>query len=176
MKPKRASVVGYPRAEIAAVEKFIQEHDGKFTKRALSEHLSTMIARETVDEIIGFLLYSHKVHVDRRGNVNWIFDSPQAIKGSQPRTKKRWSKMEEANAITCFAFLNGFLEELHAGKYSDLLEDSDLSRITDPEMKKLMIEASQKVAELLSLKEKEPEKYWRLITWFNESYCKKWER
>jgi len=56
------------------------------------------------------------------------------------------------------------------------LEDSDLSRITDPEMKKLMIEASQKVAELLSLKEKEPEKYWRLITWFNESYCKKWER
>jgi hypothetical protein len=48
----------------------------------------------------------------------------------------------EANAITCWAFRNGYLEELHAGKYSELLEQPGLSRFTDTEMKKLMIGTS----------------------------------
>lgn len=70
---------------------------------------------------------------------------------------------EEANALTCFAFRNGFIEELHVGDYSPLLENPKLSRITDPEMKKLMIEASQRLSEMLTLKETDPEEYWRVI-------------
>lgn len=83
---------------------------------------------------------------------------------------------EEANALTCCAYRNGFIEDLHAGKYSELLEKPELSRITDAEMKKLMIEASSKLAELLAMKEKEPEKYWQLMKFFNETYCAGWEK
>jgi hypothetical protein len=38
---------------------------------------------------------------------------------------------EEANALTCCAFRNGYIEELHAGKHSELLEKPGFSRITD---------------------------------------------
>jgi hypothetical protein len=83
---------------------------------------------------------------------------------------------EEANALTCSAFRNGYLEELHAGKHTELLEKPGLSRITDAEMKKLMIGASAKLAELLALKESSPDEYWRRIKYFNDRYCGRWER
>jgi hypothetical protein len=83
---------------------------------------------------------------------------------------------EEANALTCCAFRNGYIEDLHAGKHSELLEQPGLSRITDAEMKKLMVEASAKLAELLIMKETEPEKYWKWMKFFNESYCGHWEK
>lgn len=87
-----------------------------------------------------------------------------------------WTIREEANALTCCAFRNGYLEELHAGKYSELLEKPELSRITDKEMKKLMIGASAKLAELLQMKETDPDKYWKLVKHFNEAYCWNWEK
>ena len=83
---------------------------------------------------------------------------------------------EEANALTCCAFRNGYIEELHAGKHSELLEKPELSRITDAEMKKLMIGASSKLAELLAMKETNPDEYWRQLTFFNKSYCGHWEK
>jgi len=82
---------------------------------------------------------------------------------------------EEANTLTCWAFRNGYIEELHAGKYSELLEKPELSRITDTEMKKLMIQSSAVLAKLLALKESDPEKYWRDLTKFHKDYCWKWE-
>ena len=90
--------------------------------------------------------------------------------------ERSWTIREEANAITCCAFRNGYIEELHAGKHSELLENPELSRITDAEMKKLMIGASAKVAELLAMKETEPDKYWKLVKHFNEAYCGRWEK
>jgi len=69
---------------------------------------------------------------------------------------------EEANALTCCAFRNGYIEELHAGKHSELLERNELSRIKDDEMKKLMIGTSAKLAELLAMKETKTNEYWRL--------------
>jgi hypothetical protein len=94
-----------------------------------------------------------------------------------PSTMERsWTIREEANALTCCAFRNGYIEELHAGKYSELLEKPELSRITDTEMKKLMIGASAKLAELLAMKETEPDKYWKLVKHFNEAYCSRWEK
>lgn len=83
---------------------------------------------------------------------------------------------EEANALTCCAFRNSSLEDLHAGKYSELLEKPELSRITDAEMRKLMIEASSKLAELLELKETNPAKYWKHLKFFNDAYCRRWEK
>lgn len=83
---------------------------------------------------------------------------------------------EEANALTCNAFRNGCLEQLHAGKYSELLEKPELSRITDTEMKKLMIESSTELARLLGLKENDPAEYWKQITHLNENYCYGWEK
>jgi hypothetical protein len=82
---------------------------------------------------------------------------------------------EEANALTCCAFRNGYIEDLHAGKYSELLEKPGLSRITDAEMKKLMIQASAKLAELLAMKENEPDKYWKQMVVFYKNYCWQWE-
>lgn len=83
---------------------------------------------------------------------------------------------EEANALTCCAFRNGYIEDLHAGKYSALLETPGLSRITDAEMKKIMVGASSKLAELLTLKETNPGEYWRQMTYFSENYCWAWEK
>jgi len=83
---------------------------------------------------------------------------------------------EEANALTCCAFRNGFIEELHAGKHSELLEKPELSRITDAEMKKLMIQASAKLAELLAMKETQPDKYWEKLNYFHKAYCWQWEK
>ena len=83
---------------------------------------------------------------------------------------------EEANALTCCAFRNGYIEHLHAGKHSALLEKPGLSRITDAEMKKLMIGASEKLAEFLAMKENEPDKYWKQMLFFHKNYCAHWEK
>lgn len=83
---------------------------------------------------------------------------------------------EEANALICCAVRNGYIEDLHAGKHSKLLETPGLSRITDTEMKKLMIESTAKLAELLDLKQENPNEYWRRIRHFNEKICYHWDK
>ncbi len=90
--------------------------------------------------------------------------------------KRPLTVREEANALTCCAFRNGYLEELHAGKNSELLAQPGLSRITDTEMKKLMIQASTKMAELLAMKASNPKEYWRQMKFFSDGYCAKWEK
>ena len=83
---------------------------------------------------------------------------------------------DEANMITAYAFRNGFLEDLHAGKDSPILDDQEHSRITNDEMRKLMIEASERVAELLRMKQDEPEAYDRFMCTYWLMYCQKWQR
>lgn len=83
---------------------------------------------------------------------------------------------DEANAIVAVAFRNGPIEELHAGRHSDLLDDKSLSRITNAEMKTIMVAACRKVEELLVLRESDPEEYDRRIRDNNERYCQAWER
>ena len=90
--------------------------------------------------------------------------------------KGEFTLRDEANALTAYAFRNGFLEELHAGKASELLERPGLSRISDEEMRQLMIEASAKVAGLLRLKSETPAKYEELIRDYNRAYCRNWDR
>jgi len=83
---------------------------------------------------------------------------------------------DEANTLVAWAFRNGPLEDLHAGKASPLLEEPELSRITDDEMRALMLNASRQLAKLLELKLKNPEKYNQQIREYNLMYCSKWER
>ena len=96
--------------------------------------------------------------------------------GNELSMKNPLTIREEANALTCCAFRNGYIEDLHAGKYSELLAQPELSRITDDEMKKIMIQASAKLAELLAMKESNPPEYWRQLTYFNISVCGHWEK
>ncbi len=81
---------------------------------------------------------------------------------------------EEANAIVCYVFRNGMLEDPHAGKNSELLSDPELSRITNDEMKALMIECCEKMAKVLQMKEHEPEAYEKLIRFYDKTYTKNW--
>jgi len=83
---------------------------------------------------------------------------------------------DEANAIVALAFRNGPIENLHAGKSSELLSNPELSRITDDEMKTLMINACEQVAMLLKRKETDPEDYYNKIMSYNHMYCQRWER
>jgi len=83
---------------------------------------------------------------------------------------------DEANAIVAHAFRNTCLEELHAGRHSSLLDDPGNSRITDEEMKRLMLEACERMEKLLRLKAEEPEKYWETIFKTNRAYCRAWMR
>lgn len=83
---------------------------------------------------------------------------------------------DEANALVAFAFRNGMLEDLHSGKHSKLLEDASLSRISDEEMKNLVIEASRKLAIFLTLRERDPERYSQVIRGYGMIFCSNWER
>ena len=83
---------------------------------------------------------------------------------------------DEANAIVAMAFRNGPIEDLHAGKSSELLSNPELSRITDDEMKMLMINACEHVAKLLQLKESDPEEYYKQMMAYSHMYCRRWKR
>jgi hypothetical protein len=83
---------------------------------------------------------------------------------------------DEANALIAFAVRNGPLETLHAGKYSSLLEDHTLSRITDDEMRILMISTTRMLAALLALRDIAPEAYRRYVQTYGINCCNQWEK
>jgi hypothetical protein len=87
----------------------------------------------------------------------------------------KFTYRDQANVMTLLAFRNGPIEDLHAGAYSPLLEDKTLSRITDAEMKALMIAASTKLAELLALRDEDPERFTALLAG-NWRQVRNWER
>jgi hypothetical protein len=87
---------------------------------------------------------------------------------------------DEANAITAHVFRNGYLEDLHSGLPSPLVTHPRFARITDPEMKKLMIESAAKLAHWLCLREmlleEKPEAYYQLLRVVEFSASRNWER
>jgi len=87
-----------------------------------------------------------------------------------------FSIRDEANALTAYAFCNGPLEDLHAGMASPLTADNSLSRITQDEMKELMINASERLAGLLKLRDDDPEAYKRFVQSYAMRYCRAWNR
>jgi hypothetical protein len=83
---------------------------------------------------------------------------------------------DEANAIVAYAFRNGPIEDLHAGESSELLNNPELSRITDDEMKVIMLNACQRVEQLLREKQEDAGAYYLKILDYNRKYCWAWER
>lgn len=88
---------------------------------------------------------------------------------------------DEANAIVRSAVRGGFLEDLHAGAYSPLLDDPGLSRTTNDEMRKLMVECSAAVAQWLYVKTFFREKlgdaaYLAYVRSYRDTQCPDWDR
>lgn len=68
----------------------------------------------------------------------------------------------DAKTIALFAFRNGPLENLHAGKVCPHCSgNAEYSHITDPEMKSLMQAAVNEVYRLLWQRENDPEAFGR---------------
>jgi len=81
---------------------------------------------------------------------------------------------EEANAIVAQVFRNGFLEDLHAGIVEEKFLDPKYSRITNDEMKKLMIECCDKMEMTLRLMKENPEAYKAVLIFNHMFYSKDW--
>ena len=107
-----------------------------------------------------------------------VFTAEQRA-GADPRLPLppggKFTYRDQANVLTLLAFRNGPIEDLHAGKYSPLVEDKTLSRITDAEMKTIMIAASAKLAELLALRDDSPEAFAAMLAG-NWRQVRHWER
>jgi len=67
------------------------------------------------------------------------------------------------NAIVAFAFRNGPIEDIHAA-----------GRISDDEMKHLMVNACESMTKLLALKHATPEVYDRFIRDYRQKFCHRW--
>ena len=83
---------------------------------------------------------------------------PSAVEQIERAFPGGFSARDEANCIVAFAIRNGSLEDLHAGERSELLKRKNLSRITDAEMKRLILFACEKIECLLRMKEEPPGK------------------
>lgn len=108
---------------------------------------------------------------------------PSPRPGEQRRELVRGSGFtyrDEANAIAAHVFRNGFLEDLHAGRSSPLLLDEDCSRISQGEMKRLMIETSAKLASWLGMRDKvldkKPYDYLIALSGIRAAFTNHWDR
>ena len=79
------------------------------------------------------------------------------------------TRRDEANVLTAYAFRNGSIEDIHSR-----------GGISDPEVRKLMIESSAKIARLLWLRDhymdRMPELYFAFLEMYGKDNCAKWER
>ena len=56
---------------VLMVEEFIKEHRGEYKKRKLWEALPKKMMYQTFCVIIEYLLYSHKIKINREGRIEW---------------------------------------------------------------------------------------------------------
>ena len=108
---------------------------------------------------------------ERASEIREIIEAEPANSPQRPESFLAFTLRDEANTLCALAFRNGPIEDIHASVDSD-----GRDRITDQEMKQIMIAACQKLAELLRMKEQSPEQYYLLIRRSNQELCEKWER
>ncbi|HYE21800.1 MAG TPA: hypothetical protein VEA69_25395 [Tepidisphaeraceae bacterium] len=87
-----------------------------------------------------------------------------------------FDRRDEANALVAMAVRNGPLENLHAGRSSPLLDDDTLSRLTDDDVRTIMVFATRTVAMMLWMRDEAPEVYQRYVRAYAARYCRSWER
>jgi hypothetical protein len=81
----------------------------------------------------------------------------------------------EAKAITALAFRNGPIEDIHAGKACAACKGkSEISHISDDEMKRMMKAAVNAVYRLLWQRDHDPEAYLKSLT-LGERYAHRWD-
>lgn len=81
----------------------------------------------------------------------------------------------EAKTITALAFRNGPIEDLHAGKVCSVCQgNSEFSRISNDEMKRIMKAAVNAVYRLLWQRDHDPEAYFKSLT-LGERYTTRWD-
>ncbi|WP_406699301.1 hypothetical protein V5E97_10560 [Singulisphaera sp. Ch08] len=83
---------------------------------------------------------------------------------------------DEANALVHQVFRAGPIEDLHAGKHTALLDDPSLSRITNAEMKRLMIAACEKLTVFLQLRQDNHKLYDLTLKTIGIQFLSDWER
>ncbi len=77
----------FPRLDtLMMVERFIQDHDGEYSKKALWAHLPKKMMYQTFCIAVDYLLYSRKASIDSEGKVGWIFYPESAAS----RIKNKW--------------------------------------------------------------------------------------
>lgn len=102
-------------------------------------------------------------------------EAKRRIKEFKSKITKNLTIRQEANALVYCAFRNGFIEDLHAGRtLPEKYSDEKYSKISEEEMKKLMIESSARIAKLLKFKEKDLENY-KLFISLEHGLCSDWE-
>jgi hypothetical protein len=80
----------------------------------------------------------------------------------------------EAKVLTLLAFRNGPIEDIHAGKACPMCSGKpEFSRISDPEMKTIMMQAVNAMYRLLWQREHDPEAYLRSLS-FGERQVHRW--
>ncbi|GAB4137653.1 MAG: hypothetical protein Tsb009_05260 [Planctomycetaceae bacterium] len=106
--------------------------------------------------------------IRKRANQIWTLIFEEQV--SLPE-KSEFTVRDEANAICAYVFRNGPIEDIHASVDSD-----GRPRITDPEMKQLMITASERLEELLQKMRETPDAYMSFVLKYNRNYCRAWVR
>ena len=110
--------------------------------------------------------------ISKRAKRIWDLMEPELLQMlSNTYHRVEFTIRDEANTICAYTFRNGYIENIHAS-----VDSSGQPRITDPEMKELMIQSCRKLAELLEMKQSDPGKYEGFIRDYNRKYCYNWER
>ncbi|MBW2990355.1 hypothetical protein KY348_01480 [Candidatus Woesearchaeota archaeon] len=69
---KKDNILRFPRLNtILMVEKFIEKNSGKYKKRKLWESLPKKMMYQTFCVVIEYLLYSHKIRINREKRIEW---------------------------------------------------------------------------------------------------------
>jgi hypothetical protein len=70
-----------PRLEtVVMVEKFIEEHSGKFAKTELFNNLPKAMMWGTFNVILEYLYNSNKIGLDKKGVIVWIWNTEASRK------------------------------------------------------------------------------------------------
>jgi hypothetical protein len=94
---------------------------------------------------------------------------------SNPRIAIDEEFAREAKAIVALAFRNGPIENLHAGKRCPACAAKEgFSRITDEEVKRIMKNAVNQMAELLWLRDNDPVRFLQYVE-FGNRYTRQWD-
>ena len=90
-------ILRFPRLDtVIMVERFSNEHDGDFKKRALWESLPKKTMYQTFCVIIDYLFYSNKISIDAEGKVGWIY-YPEEARSYLERVdlgRREWKKSQ----------------------------------------------------------------------------------